>query len=230
MKSFCEFTACITLLLALLSFELAHASSSAFVCERSMERTSSLLLKTQAAYENVAHYSADFRQYSFLAALDVSEQSTGKMYFSRPGKMRWEYSAPDEQIFVTNDGVLWLYQPLDKQLELGNFRDAFITDLPVSFLMGVGNLRQKFDLKSACHSSEGLVLELSPKRAKDEEALKGFKLLVSSEDYRPLGAEVEDVSGNVTAFILTNSTILDDADGSLYKIDVPDGTDVIDRR
>lgn len=38
---------------------------------------------------------------------------SGTAYFRRPGKMRWEYEAPEKDIFVVDGKTAWFYVPAD---------------------------------------------------------------------------------------------------------------------
>ena len=37
----------------------------------------------------------------------------GKAYFQRPGKMRWEYEAPEKNVFLVDGKTAWFYVPAD---------------------------------------------------------------------------------------------------------------------
>ena len=37
----------------------------------------------------------------------------GKAYFERPGKMRWEYEAPEKNVFLMDGKTAWFYVPAD---------------------------------------------------------------------------------------------------------------------
>ena len=39
----------------------------------------------------------------------ITQQVSGKMAFSRPGRFRWDYTAPYEQVIVGDGSRLWLY-------------------------------------------------------------------------------------------------------------------------
>ena len=41
--------------------------------------------------------------------------SSGEVTFKKPGRMRWDYEKPDKSSYITDGGVLWLYEPDDKQ-------------------------------------------------------------------------------------------------------------------
>ena len=53
-------------------------------------------------------FSADFHQVSTLTALEITEAASGKVFFSHPGKMRWEYLVPTQHQIIS-DGT----NPLD---------------------------------------------------------------------------------------------------------------------
>jgi outer membrane lipoprotein carrier protein len=38
---------------------------------------------------------------------------SGTVYFSRPGRMRWEYESPEEKLFLVDGKNVWFYVPAD---------------------------------------------------------------------------------------------------------------------
>jgi hypothetical protein len=58
----------------------------------------------------LAHHSQDF---VLLTARALSRESTGTFAFQRPGKFRWEYLKPYEQLIVGDGEKLWVF---DKDL------------------------------------------------------------------------------------------------------------------
>ena len=51
---------------------------------------------------------ADFTQTVSDKTGRVTQQAGGKMAFARPGKFRWDYTAPYEQVIVGDGTRLWL--------------------------------------------------------------------------------------------------------------------------
>jgi outer membrane lipoprotein carrier protein len=43
----------------------------------------------------------------------VVRAEAGKAYFERPGKMRWEYEAPEKNVFLVDGKTAWFYVPAD---------------------------------------------------------------------------------------------------------------------
>src|SRR6202163_2887891 len=39
---------------------------------------------------------------------------SGTVYFRRPGRMRWEYEAPEKKLFIADGKTVWFYVPADR--------------------------------------------------------------------------------------------------------------------
>lgn len=228
-----------TLILAFSSFFLAATSSAqerAFDCPGGKELSASagkeIVEKVQKAYADVKGLKAQFVQASFIQALEVSEGSQGEVWFRKPGLMKWVYSDPEVQTFLVRDDTLWFYQQREQQVLVDQFKDVLISDLPVSFLMGIGDLSKDFSLQKACSGPEGTVLEFEPKGGQpqdEEKRLQSFRLLVGS-NYMPSGARVSDAGGNTTAILLRKVDVNPAIPDETFAPDFPKGIDVIDRR
>ncbi len=207
---------------------LLSAQDRAFECLKDIPSDSQLLSRIQLQYDNVKSLRAEFDQISFMAALDERDISSGTVWYKRPGKMRWHYRVPEEQIFITKDKSLWLYQPVSNQVIVDAFEDVLVSDLPVSFLLGLGDLKKDFTVKSACETSEGIAINLLP--VNPDKNLGKFSLLVSRTSYFPVGAKITDIGGNETIIVFNNSSINEEIGDKLFDPSFPKGTDIDDRR
>ena len=218
----------------------ASAQARSFDCRTDalpQKRAQERVRAVQAAYQSVKTLQARFVQESYLAALDVSEQSSGSMIFAKPGRMRWDYEKPEEQLFLVSDGRALLYQPTQRQVLIQPLQDVFITDLPAAFIMGIGDLTKDFTLISACGAAEGLLLELAASKAAaapyagaQNQSLKTFKLLVHAATLLPIGAQVADVGGNITSILLQSPKVNATPAAQAFDFTPPQGTDVVDQR
>ncbi len=225
------------LILSLMGKTAAFAQQKAFECRSGGEMTISegqaLMAKVQAQYAGVEDLHGAFRQESYVAALDESESSGGEMWFAKPGKMRWEYAQPRPQSVVVNQGTLWLYQPDKAQVLIDDIGNVLLSSLPISFMMGVGNLSREFELKGACRGPEGVILRLIPRKTKGEstDALEGFDLLVDAAQSLPKGAKISSLGGNITAIVFSDLVKNGGAkEGRRFVLEYPKGVDVMDRR
>src|SRR3970282_1683949 len=86
--------------------------------------------------------------------------------YLRPGKMRWNYEPPNEQLVVTDGKTVWLYDPLLENVTVQPVEGG-TRGTPLAFLLGVGNLREDFSCRALTRPAppDGLSwLELVPRK------------------------------------------------------------------
>ncbi|MBX7145012.1 MAG: outer membrane lipoprotein chaperone LolA [Oligoflexia bacterium] len=209
----------------------AQAEQLAFTCKTPIAAKSAqeLLIAAQRRYSQVSTLEAQFAQDSFMAALEVSERSKGTVWFKRPGMMKWSYSSPEPQVFLIRDQTMWFYQEREKQVLIDNFKDVMMSDLPVAFLMGIGNLDKSFQVESACSTSQGDLLTLTPRTGIENGNLQQLQLLLDKE-HRPSGAKIRDIGGNTTSILFAEVKFDNSLEESNFAVNFPKGVDLSDRR
>ena len=121
----------------------------------SIEMLKSLLQQTNSG-------KARFAQIVVDKNLKELQKATGTMQFVRPGKFRWEYHKPYEQIIVGDGAKLWIY---DKDLNQVTVRklDKALGGSPAALLAGSNEIEKAYDLTNL-GPQEGLDwLEAIPK-------------------------------------------------------------------
>lgn len=186
------------------------------------------VLRVEKAYEGTQDFTSKFDQESVFAASEDRRRSSGKLSFLKPGRMDWEYLPPEEQRFVSDGSVFYWYQPREKQVIVRDFSESFTSDLPVSFLLGLGKLSESFDPVRVCFSKLGRLFELKPKQESD--SLQKFLLVTDRNTHFPIGARVIDSGGNETTISLSEVKPNTGLRPEVFKFDIPRGTDIIDER
>ncbi len=137
----------VILLIALAISTLAHAGG--------VERLKAFISGARTA-------EADFSQSVQDRSGRVTQKASGKMAFSRPGKFRWDYTAPYEQVIVGDGTRLWLYDVDLEQVTVKPLAEV-VAGTPAALLAGDDAIEKYFVLKNA-GQSEGLEwLEAVPK-------------------------------------------------------------------
>ena len=95
----------------------------------------------------LATWSADFTQTIDDGHGQVTRSAAGKLYLQKPGRFRWDYSQPSEQLILADGKKIWFY---DKDLQQANVRDmdASLANTPAVLLSGNGSLGSQFDVTS----------------------------------------------------------------------------------
>jgi len=110
----------------------------------------------------------------FLERYSDSRQSlqaeSGKVYFSRPGRMRWEYEAPEQKLFISDGKTVWFYVPSDHTVTRAAMKQSTDWRTPLALLMGkakLSQLCQSLDLSAENPGSQGdVVLRCLPRGEK----------------------------------------------------------------
>ena len=70
----------------------------------------------QRKYDKVTDFSADFVHSYRGGVLKQQATERGTLLVKKPGKMRWEYTAPEKKLFVSDGHKIYSYIPQDKQV------------------------------------------------------------------------------------------------------------------
>ena len=73
-------------------------------------------------------------------------RSRALVYFSRPGRMRWEYESPEEKLFLVDGPNVWFYVPADRTASRAKMKESSDWRTPLALLTG------KADLSKLCTS------------------------------------------------------------------------------
>jgi len=82
------------------------------------------------------------------------QSASGIMQFQRPGKFRWTYQKPYEQIIVGDGAKFWLYDVELNQVTVKKL-DAALGSSPAALLSGSNEIERGFTLKES-GSQDGL--------------------------------------------------------------------------
>jgi outer membrane lipoprotein carrier protein len=158
----------------------------------------------------------EFTQQQIRSNGRAGETSRGTFAFARPGRFRWEVSAPYEQLVVTDGERLHFY---DKDLRQVTVRRA----TPAALLFGSNDLDAAFTLKEA-GAADGLEwLEALP-RSKES----GFeRIRIGFRAGLPEAMEVRDAFGQTTRFAFRGIERNPSIDPSQFRFTAPKGVDVV---
>ncbi|MFI5301631.1 MAG: outer membrane lipoprotein chaperone LolA [Polyangiales bacterium] len=124
--------------------------------------------KMQTAYTAITTYDADFEQTYTMKSFGGVKTQKGKVYFEKPGKMRWEYAEPKDKVVVSDGTTLWSYDPADKLARKMAVKDGQ-EPTALAFLTGKGDLQKDFNLEimppATSKYPTGYTLKATPKTA-----------------------------------------------------------------
>ena len=101
----------------------------------------------EARYRHARTLKAEFFQRYSDGSGGVSAES-GVVYFSRPGRMRWEYESPEQKLFLVDGKNAWFYVPADHTASRAKIRESSDWRTPLALLAA------KTDLSKLCRQIE----------------------------------------------------------------------------
>lgn len=180
----------------------------------------------QKGYDSAVDFVTDFRQETELKTLARSLKAHGKLYFKRPGRMLWRYDEPKGQFVLADGKNLYYYQPEQGQVLKSPLKSAFRSDIPLSFLLGIGSLKKEFKV-----SLKGLEQGLYVLRLEPRGELGGFGeilLGVDAESFNIHSSRIRDAAGNVTMIRFADMRKGTGLKDSLFRFQLPEGVDLVE--
>ncbi|MDP9084937.1 MAG: outer membrane lipoprotein chaperone LolA [Pseudomonadota bacterium] len=172
----------------------------------------------------LASWSADFQQTIDDGHGKVMRSAAGKFYLQRPGKFRWDYSQPSEQLVLADGKQVWFY---DKDLAQANVRDMDTTlaSTPASLLSGAGSVSAAFEVTSLPPGNGLTWYQLIPKHADTD-----FQLVRIGFNKEELASMfLADKLNQITQLTFSNSKRNVKFAADLFDFVPPPGVDVIGR-
>ena len=199
-----------------LLFSLAFLVTAAHA--DSIERFKSFLRDTQPAR-------AEFEQKVYGRDGKLTQESNGSFVFQRPGRFRWNYAKPVDQLIVGDGERVWIYDRDLNQVTVRKLSGA-LGSTPAALLAGASDVEKAFELRDA-GGRDGL--EWLEARPKEREA--GFEIVRMG--FGPAGVqamELIDHFGHTTRLRFSNLQRNPKFDPAEFRFEPPKGADVLGER
>ncbi len=181
-------------------------------------------LHLQRFLTDVRTLSARFEQVQLDEDGSEVTRRGGTLELARPGRFRWQYETPYEQLMICDGVRIWNYEP---DLQQATVREAgqILRDTPVALLAEGADLASRFDIVDAGSSADGRALRLTPKTAEADFRLIELWLRDSGE---PTRMRLHDPLGGTSEIRFTAVQRNLKLDDSRFRFKPPQGTEVVD--
>jgi chaperone LolA len=176
-----------------------------------------VLDSVQKKYRTISNLSADFKQSN-----NGKTSLSGKIYYSRGNKLRLELK---NSTIISDGTTIWNYNKSQNKVVINNVSgsdpssftiDKFLFDYPSKSIV---TLEKENDRN---------VLVIVPQEEKKLN-FKKTKILVS-QDYLIIQVNIENLTGTITNFQLSNYKLNQNLPDSRFSFSPPEGTNIIDLR
>jgi outer membrane lipoprotein carrier protein len=157
-----------------------------------------VLAELEKAGRALETMSARFVEVKTLVILDENEESTGEVLLQVPGRLRWNYKAPQESVMLIKDGRFARYFPQTKQVFRGEAKGE--ADLLVGFGPGAADLGKKYEVtligEEEVSGRGAHVLDLAPRQSGG--LFSGIRMWVDAERSFPVQTRLTEPTGDYT--------------------------------
>ncbi len=149
-------------------------------------------------FSDVKIYKAKFSQSVLDEGLNVIQETAGVMWIHRPGKFRWNYEPPYEQVIVGDGDKVWVYDIDLEQITVRKM-NAALGNTPAILLAGDGDLKKNFLLEDLGRQGKLNWVKMTPKNK--DGGYEDIRIGLEGKDIRTL--ELIDGLGHTTRIHLS---------------------------
>lgn len=150
------------------------------------------------------------------------QESSGNMAFARPGKFRWSYEKPYQQLLVSDGVKLWSYDKDLEQVTTRKLGDA-LGNTPAAFLAGSGDVEKNFNLSEPGKIDGVDIVDAVPK---DKDSTFQ-RVRIGFVDKLPKTMEVRDNFGQVTTIVFSGFERNPTLPAATFTFTPPKGVDIV---
>ena len=158
--------------------------------------------------------------------LGIKRVESGTLYLQKPGRMKWEYSAPPGKVFVLDGKTAWFYSTGEPQVQRIPAKELDDLRSPLRFLLGHTELEKELNTLTLAPRPEGeFMLSGQPKGL--ENRVRDISLNVTPEG-AITGMTIEEMDGAMTRFSFTMQQPNTALPGETFRFTPPKGVPVVD--
>lgn len=179
----------------------------------------------QKKYDAIKDFTADFVHDSEGGVLRKKQTERGVVQVKKPGRMRWDYKAPEPKIFVSDGHRIYLHIPADNQVIISPVPEQDQATTAVMFLVGKGNLTRDFTVSYAEGGGpDTYALRLQPKLP--ERDYDWLQIVVDRRTLQIRSLSAADSQGGRSTFQFSNFKENVGLSDKTFTFKIPRGADV----
>jgi len=196
------------------------------MAESLSDRAQTLIALLQKKYENTTDITADFRQETFAAGSSEGLKAEGRVYFSRPHRMRWEYSTPEPQLIVTSGQEVYVYEKEANQVMILPRNQLLSTEISKAFFFGKGDIKRYFKVENPQKDQPEAqwTLKLIPRDPVPQ--VCAIWIVLDPDTHLIREMWLEDLLGGKTHLVFSNAKVNKGLSDDLFQFAPPQGAEI----
>nr|MBF0222482.1 outer membrane lipoprotein chaperone LolA [Desulfobulbaceae bacterium] len=193
---------------------------------------SEIAKKLQESYNKITSLQASFVQETYSKLSSRKRTGNGSLVLVKPGLMRWDYQAPDVQVFICDGERLSMYFAKENQMFTSSAKQYLESDVMYSFFAGSANISRDFDVLESTETEQDIdettfQMRLIPKTMHPQ--IDEITVWVDRSSYLLSRLKVVDKFGSITDMIFSDIVENQKVDRSRFAFTPPAGTEIINQ-
>lgn len=164
------------------------------------------IAKIEKAAQAVKTMQCNFTQVKSMSLMKNTINSSGQMWFSKPGKLRWQYTKPYDYTFIMNGSKAYMKSAKSTQTIDVQKNKMFkqIADVIMGCIVG-GNMSKTGYFKIAMYKQGNTIYaNLTPQKKELKQLYSSIVLYFNSSLTMVTKVEMKEKNGDKTTITLTN--------------------------
>jgi outer membrane lipoprotein carrier protein len=177
------------------------------------------LKSVEDRYNHAQTLQIDFSE-AYTAQGKARKPETGTLYLRKPGRMRWQYTAPMGKLFLSDGKFLYLVLPDSKRVQKMKTKESEDMRAPLAFLLGRLHFQRDFQHFQSRAEGAGAWVSAEPKSPDLPYTQVEFEVTPQFEIRR---VKVTGQDHSVLDFHFDRETLNPQLDGKLFQFSLPPG-------
>lgn len=211
----------IALAAALLAISLLFTAQTA-----QTQDPSTVVSGIQKKYASINDLGSSFTQVTRIKDLDEKIASSGKVWFKKPGMMKWQYEEPWKDAIVSDGKKVWYFDSRENQVTEMELESVWADSLGSYTVISIlEDLDRLFDVRLGAGNpdEQGNIL-LDLKQKDQEQSTKQVTIAVGPKTYMLREIIIGDIFGNTTVIKLGAPEVNPGIPDSFFKFKKPKET------
>ncbi|HEX4594556.1 MAG TPA: outer membrane lipoprotein chaperone LolA [Bryobacteraceae bacterium] len=167
-------------------------------------------------------------QIQFTESYSVQGQArkseSGELTLRKPGRMRWDYTAPPGKLFLSDGKEVYLYTPDSHRVEKMRLKESEDMHAPLAFLLGKLDFSKEF--RDFVVKPDGANFVVTAKAKTDKLPYEKVEMLVTP-DYQIQRLVVNGQDQSILAFQFAQEKLNPPVDDAQFKFQMPAGATLV---
>lgn len=186
--------------------------------------------KLMTLLAKISYFSADFSQQVIDEEGGVLQQGQGHLLVRKPNLVRWQTTAPDENLMVSDGNTLWLFDPFIDEVKAYTV-DTSIANTPILLLSSNDKtLWENYTVTQANDKTFLIHAKDINSRVKTLELNFSYGLDDNKQELALTAFSLLDSTGQLSVVKLSNYQSDSKPELSQFTFTLPEGVDLYDQR